>query len=151
MPTLSCNGNKFDVPSDNITSGLIQDLVEEYGDSVDVPVSDSYQSVIDNYVNFLSDVKYTITDKESLKLCLQLSTLFSDDAYLTYVIEQLFNSWSQLSDMVYNQLNDDLKWLIFLNSPYDFIPNYLLDNTLFMDKWNQNNRPKLISVDHNKL
>jgi hypothetical protein len=100
------------------TSELIRDLVQTYGtNDVDIPISNQYCTVINNYVNFLSDISTTpITDKETLKLFLHIATLFIDDTYLHYLIQQLFNNWSNVSEMLCNELDDNLKWLIFLQS-----------------------------------
>jgi hypothetical protein len=154
MPVIVCNKHKFEIPyinDDICTSQYIKDLVKTFNDvNIEVPIPDVYCPIIGDYIDFVNNVGTSITTitKEYLSLYLNLDTLLIDDAYLSCLIQQIFNQWSTLSDVVYNDLNDDMQWSIFLYSPYDFIPDYLLNNQSFMKRWNKENQDRIIMVNH---
>jgi hypothetical protein len=152
MPFITCGNSEFEIPyinDDAITSQYIKDLIQTYDNIVViVPIPDIYCTIISNYIDFVNDINDQITiTKQSLELYLNLDTLLIDDAYLSYLVQQIFDQWSELSNIVYNDLNDDLQWSFFLYSPYDFIPNHLFNNKLFMQQWNENNQNKVIKVN----
>ena len=149
MPILTCGNKKLSIPYlDTMDSEYIKDVVD-ISKNVDViiPVSDKYCSVIKDYVDYLNGSEVLIVSKQSLILNFQLSTLFADDGYFKYCIEQVFDNWSDVYVMVYNDFNDDLQWSFFLHSPYDFIPKYLLDNDTFMTQWKAQNQNIIIKVN----
>jgi len=152
MPVITCYNKEFVVPYDkeNITSEYIKDIVTFSGDvDVVIPVQDKYCTVINNYVEFLTGERQSpITNRDRLLLSFQLNTLFVDSKYFSYLTQQVFNNWSYMCNMVYNELNDDLQWLFFIHSPYDFIPKYLLDNDLFTTQWNKANHNTIIQVNN---
>jgi len=150
MPIITCGEEKFNIPYVNSTSSeYIKDVVK-VSDNVDViiPVPDKYCLVIDTYVKFVEGEKIPIDNKERLFLSFQLCTLFADDHYFKYCAQQVFNNWSDMCVMVYNDFNDDLQWSFFVHSPYSFIPKYLLDNDLFMTQWNKLNQNVTIKVNN---
>jgi len=136
MPVITCCNKQFVVPydKDSVTSEYIKDVVTSFGDvDVIIPISDKYCSAINNYVEFLTgESQGLITSKDRLFVSFQLNTLFIDNSYFNYLMTQVFNNWSYMCNMVYNKFNDDLQWLFFVHSPYDFIPKHLLHNELFM-------------------
>jgi len=164
MPIIKCGNKEFNIcePEDNSGSEYVKDMMSISGSAdVVIPIPDKYGRVIDNYLDFIkptvmseqtqdSCVNTTtipITSRQRLLLCLQLSTLLVDDNYFKYCVQQVFNNWSYMCTMVYTDLNDDLQWSIFLHSPYDFIPKQLLNNSLFMTRWNDANQNTIIKVN----
>jgi len=152
MPVITCYNKEFVVPYDkeNITSEYIKDIVTFSGDEhVVIPVQDKYCTVINNYVEFLTGEKQSlITSRDRLLLSFQLNTLFVDGSYFNYLVQQTFNNWSYMCNMVYNEFNDDLQWLFFVHCPHDFIPKYLLDNNSFMIQWDKVNWNTVIHVNN---
>jgi len=160
MPIIICCNKEFDIPySEDVTisgSEYIKDVVVSFSNKdVAISIPDKYCTVIDNYVEFLkpkvSSVKgnqIPITSRERLLLCFQLNTLLIDENYFKYCVQQVFNNWSYMCNMVYNDFNDDLQWSFFVYCPYDFIPKYLLGSSSFMKQWNELNQGKIINVNN---
>jgi len=150
MPVITCGSKEINVPyHDTVNSEYIKDIVE-LSNNVDVVISvpDKYYTIIDTYIDYLKNNKTLITDRKRLFLCFQLSTLFVDDSYFKYCVQQTFNNWSYMCVMVYNEFIDDLQWSFFVHSPYDFIPEYLLNNNTFMTQWNKLNQNVVIKVNN---
>jgi len=150
MPIIDCCNKQFDIPynSNTTDSEYIKDVVKTFGsDNITIPVPDRYCSVINNYVEYISNNKVPITNRQHLLLCFHLNTLFIDDGYFKYLVQQVFNNWSYMCTMVYSDFNDDLQWLFFSYSPYNFIPKHLLDNDVFMKRWNDINQ-NVITMRH---
>jgi len=114
MPVITCCSKQFIVPYDrnNITSEYIKEVVTLFDNiNVVIPIPDKYCTVISNYVEFLTGQKQSpITSRNRLLLSFQLNTLFVDVEYVSYLTHQVFNNWSYMCNMVYNEFNDDLKW-----------------------------------------
>ena len=152
MPVITCCNKEFVVPynKNNVTSEYIKEVVTLFdNEHVVIPVPDKYCSVINNYVEFLTDEKQNpIISRDRLLLSFQLNTLFVDGHYFNYLVQQTFNNWSYMCNMVYNEFNDDLQWPFFVRCPYDFISKHLLDNSSFMTQWNKVNNNTVIHVNH---
>jgi len=152
-----CCGEKFIVSYSHTStftssSEHINYVVELSGDNnVVVPIDDVYCSVVGTYVEFLRGNKLPITNKQDLLLSFQLDTLFIDDDYFKYLVQKVFNNWTDVNTIVYDDFNDDLQWFFFVYSPYDFIPKHLLDNDNFMKQWNKLNQGTIIKVDSNAI
>jgi len=149
MPIIICGNKESNIPySNTLNSEYIKDIVDVSKDiNVVIPIPDKYCSVINDYVNYLNGNEVLIISKQRLILNFQLSTLFADESYFKYCIEQTLNNWSDVCVMVYNDFNDDLRWSFFLHSPYDFIPQYLLDSNAFMTQWQEKNQNIVIKVN----
>jgi len=143
---MNIGDRQVEVPYGNaIGSNYIKDIIDIHKDidaQVNITIADKYVAVIDNYINFLKDVKSDpITDKQYMKLCFSLYTYFDDGVYFKYLLQQLFDNWSHLSEMLYYDINNNsdikqLQWLLFPHCPYHFLPKYgYIDNSEFMDKW----------------
>ena len=154
MPIITCHNKQFSIPYDkhNVTSEYIKDIVTLSGDvDVVIPIPDKYCIVINSYIEFLtgeSKNQSPITSRNKLLLGFQLNTLFIDNSYFNYLVTQVFNNWSYMCNIVYNNFNNDLQWLFFIYCPHDFIPKYLLHNESFMTQWNKFNRNTIINVNH---
>jgi len=151
MPTITCCNKEFSIPYDEETnsSEYIKDIVKSFNNvGIAIPIPDKYYSVIDNYSKYVKDNKIPITSRKRLFLCFQLSTLFIDEDYFKYCVQQVFNDWSYMCVIVYNTFNDDLQWSFFVHSPYDFIPKLLLDNEVFMKLWNETNQNIITNVNN---
>jgi len=77
-------------------------------------------------------------------------TYFDDSDYFNYLLQQMFNSWSYLFVIVYNDITVELRWIILLQCPYDFIPEVYINNRVFMDEWNRINSNKIVIVNGNE-
>ena len=153
MPIISCCNKQFTIPYDGketvTRSEYIQDVINlSNGEDVTIPIPDRYCTVVDNYVQFSQDNQVPITSRERLLLCFQLETLLADDGYHKYCVQQTFNNWSYMCNMVYNEFNDDMRWSLLVLAPYDFIPKRLLRNDTFMAQWSENNIGRVINVNN---
>ena len=153
MTIITCCNKQFTIPhngKETVTSSqYIQDVINlSNGGDVIIPILDKYCTVVDNYVQFAQGNQVPITSREQLFLCFQLETLLADDEYHIYCVQQVFNNWSYMRNIVYNEFNDDIQWSFLVLAPYDFIPKHLLDSSTFMTQWNENNINKTISVNN---
>jgi antitoxin component YwqK of YwqJK toxin-antitoxin module len=156
--TIDNNGIGFEVLYNTaINSKYIRDLVATYNDCDTLTImapnrdyNDNNGSKIKHYIEFLNGTKYTIKSKKLLKSCFLTSIYFDDDIYFEFVLGQLFDHWSILSTVVYNELNYDLQWLIFLRCPISMLPKSFTDDTGFMEKWTQNNQNTTVIVNRNE-
>lgn len=126
-----------------------------------IPVS--YWPVIDIYVDWLDYLlhqqmqkdkqhKPHILTKEQLTLSLQLANWLEDNSYIDHVVQQIFDSWSDMmSATVYSNFQADLRELVFVRAPYDLLPDDLTSNKLFMKSWFANNRDRQVVIDRHKL
>jgi len=151
MPVITCGDKEFVVPyDDNLSSEYIKDIVKlSNNTNVIIPIPDKYCSVIGIYIKFLGDSEIPAISSNQILLSFQLCTLFADDHYFKYCVQQVFNNWTDTCVMVYNDFNDDLQWSFFLQSPYNFIPKYLLNSNLFMVRWKKLNQNVIINVNQN--
>ena len=153
MPIITCGKRQVNITQmDVVGSEYIKDVVKLADDvNVVIPIPDKYDSVIVNYDDYLQGKQVPITSRQHLLLCFQLSTLLVDDGYFKYCVQQTFSNWSYMCTMVYTDFNDDLQWSFFVYSPYDFIPNHLLNNNIFMAEWNKLNQNTITKVNSNEM
>jgi antitoxin component YwqK of YwqJK toxin-antitoxin module len=141
----------IDVPYDTvIRSEYIQDMLKNFkGTMVEVSIPNKYLVVISNYIDFLYDNLKVIRNREYLKTCFIMSTYFEDDNYFNYLLQQLFNSWSYLFTIIYNDITKELQWHILIHCPYDFLPDYFIRNRKFMEEWEKINKNKIVTINGN--
>jgi antitoxin component YwqK of YwqJK toxin-antitoxin module len=138
MPTITiiCGNKRFQaVYGRDLDSGLIDDAIRAHGEDVEIPIEDKYCSVIGNYVAFLGGEEIPVIDEGDMIQCLNIAKLFMDDSYMGYLAEQVFNNWTIMSNIVYNNLNDELRQDVLLRGPYVFLPDYLVNDKMFMTEY----------------
>jgi len=158
MTIFICGDRTITVPHEvSVNSEYVKDVVNLYHNhDTEIIIPVKYHDVIDMYVGYLnynnnnnnSDININI-DSQHLLLCFELSTFLIDEGYFKYCVQQVFNDWSCMCNMVYNEFNDDLKWCFFIHAPYNFIPKYLLNNNTFINQWHKNNVNTIIKVNGN--
>jgi len=159
--SIDVNGELFTVPYDKAKAS---EYIKEYLDhtSLDqvVYVPEKYYDIAYNYIFFLQDIKpLPIYDRDMLKACFDMYTYFFDDNYFDFLIQQLLNNWSYLFTVVFGttnssstefqseQVNPNLQRQILLSCPYDFLPNFYLEDKLFFKQWRKANVGKVIVVN----
>jgi len=107
------------------------------------------------YVNFLLGNKVNVIDRDILLSCFVIYSLLEDSNFFNYLIEQLLQRWTLLSQVLYNSeqysLPDDVKEDIFLCIPDMLIPNKYLSDTIFMTKWLAKHDKQTITLNHNEI
>ena len=96
MPIITCYNKRFNISydADTTESEYVKDVVEWVSGNmnIDISVDDKYCNVIDNYIEFLGRNEMAITSRERLLLYFQLNTLFIDDTYFKYLVQQVFSA-----------------------------------------------------------
>jgi len=149
MVVITCGVKSLEVKyHSNVGSEHIKDSVKLFNNvNVNIPIPDVYFAVIDTYVEYCKGVDIPINDKTDLFLSFQLSIYMVDDDYFKYCVQQTFNQWIDMCNMVYNEFSDDIRRSFFLHSPYEFIPKHLLDDNTFMTQYNKLNQNTFVNVN----
>jgi len=154
------DGTSIPVPYKTVIgSEFVKGAMKDMGRDVEIIIPAKFTSIINgspaitNYINFLHGNKQDIKDKDVMKLCLNMYTYFIDDNYFEYLMQKILDHWwsSGMSNMVYDDVNPDVQYDIFLRCPRDFIPDSLLSNKVFYDAWSSLNNDKKFNVNGNEV
>jgi hypothetical protein len=144
------NGETTIVPTGTAyNSQYIKNLTQDMATNC-VIIPQKYYNIVGNYISYLKGQQDNIIITDSSYF--DLATYFDDTGYFSYLLQQLFDCWSQrLKVEINTNFNYDLQWLIYLNCSYDFLPNSFTDNVPFMERWTANNQNKVITVNGNTI
>jgi len=151
--TIDVGSELVKVPIDKaFGSSLIKERFEMLSMDYIFPIPDKYCNVVTNYVSFLNgngnDKETDITSANQLAACFDMESYFDHDDYFHYLLEQMFDYWSQYgSKMLYGDLNHDIRRCILLWSPYEFIPREYINNPTFFKQWLVNNEGTNITIN----
>jgi len=126
------------VPVPTVTafgSQHVKVLVDNFGIDVIIDIPDKFSLVIDNYINFLQGNEEDMVYSNQYKPCFDMYTYFDDDNYLNYLIGQTVKHWSNVSNIVYNDLIPVIQRQIFLRCSYHVIPKHYLTDVGFYLEW----------------
>ena len=150
------------IPLDCCKSSLIHNLVEGLQTStsseaiVQIPLPDRFATVITVYTDYLQQISSSSTTsvdtvsplasslstkvdltREQLRLNFELADFLDDDGYFDYTLQQLFDNWSSMSELVYDSTNisKPLQYRILLQCPRDFLPDNYVEDEVFMRSW----------------
>jgi len=109
-----------------------------------------------NYVYFLTHDKTNINnesvilDQQLMVDCLDIYNITGDDNYFNYLLVNMHKFWTLLSLILYDPdfgINVNVLWDIHLHTPYQLLPNKLINNKLFHDNWLKLNTEKQIILN----
>lgn len=93
-----------------------------------------------------------ITDRSTMLDCLTIYSLTDDVNFFRFLLQQLFRRWTLLSPVLYSQeLPPESKWEIWLNCPYQLLPDIWLNDKSFMASWSARKDNKKVTLNGNEL
>jgi len=138
--TLIVNDKQYVVPKNKIKNtllfGSMFDTFTYHDTKIQLPISSTEltSEAIKNYIDFIDDSK-SERRRKKLKSCLQLCSLIGDFDYLRYCVEtQLLRHYSYYKSIL-DELNDNLKYDMYLFFPFSLIPESLTNNEAFFLQW----------------
>lgn len=120
-------------------------VVNSDREDVDIVVSARYLPVIDIYLDFINKISYdeegkvvypdslrVINNIETLILCFYMESFFGDSAFLVYLMGQAYNMWNEFLPHIEGLPGERL---IYLYTPYEFVPWHHIDTPSFFKEW----------------
>jgi antitoxin component YwqK of YwqJK toxin-antitoxin module len=143
--------------SETVT-GLLLDLQQT---DVEIIVPSQYLSVIDIYLDFINKIFYNdkeevvypndllvISDINTLIQCFLMESFFADDTFFVYLMSQAYGMWNEFYQHI-SSLPDER--LVYLYSPYWFVPNKYMNKESFFKDWFKLNANKNIMLNGKNL
>jgi len=118
------------VNTNNTKHNSYNDLINNNSDSSDSSDSRTLDVVKNRYCSTPE-----MFDKQYLQRCLELSDFIDDNRYFEYLLQFIFDNWTQMSSVVYDGISNTLQYKILLSCPYDFLPDMYLGDDIFMKVW----------------
>ena len=126
-------------------SKLFTSLLSTYNTDT-IPISDSVcDQVLDNYVTYDIVNSCFTMDSQLLSLCLDFCHLIDDDHYFNYLIGLLHGNWNEYN-VIINNLNYNLQYNIYLNSPLQWTPNDIKQSPCYIQRWIKTSSSKLFNI-----
>ena len=129
----------------NPRSGFLYSSADNFGKDVVIPIPQRYSDVAYEYVSFLNGdidvINKNIINRYIVKKLFDLSYFFQDDNLFDYLIEQLLQSWSELSQVIWS-FDFELLSSILLHCPYQMLPPEFINNKKFFNEWKKKNNNK---------
>ena len=143
-------------------SELVKNVVTDLGQQdVDITVPSRYLPVIDYYLDFIDKVSHDekgevvypddlliIDGVNDLFLCSSMETFFGDNAFFVYLMDQAYSIWNEFYPII-SLLPDER--LIYLYTPYEFVPEKYMDRESFFKEWLHVNANKNIVLNSNEI
>lgn len=148
---LTRDGVKLTVPASKLVSSqYVSELISKtrHNNQLELDLSNKYSSnTIKLYLAVVSgddnddglNTSTTIKHARDLIDCFELEGYMADDRFLRYCLLQAYRLWSDFYPLI-PQLTDER--LIYLHSPYEFLPEDYLTRPAFLAAW--------IAINHNK-
>lgn len=157
-----------------ITSVVLRDIAllsdntsVDCGVVIEVPMLWWSSSLIDNYREFVTSQQVQRLQK-SLRLqsattaisssgshllfsCLELADFLQDDSYHNWLVQRLFDDWSQLAEALYKvNLNQDILDKIALRLPYYLLTQAYREDKKFISQWLATNQACVVVFNGNE-
>lgn len=133
LPTLSLASSS--VPS--LTSSLNS-----------VPIENRFYNVFPLYIDWLKGNEPDIDSQNALTSSLQLADWLEDELYIDYVVQKIFDNWTNtMATVVYFEFYPELQHLVLIRTPWFLLPKYLTADKIFMDEWFSHNKDRIVWVD----
>jgi len=129
-----------------VTSDYIKGLLEQYNISnitIDVPVT--YTNIFYIYFKFLNGNNIPIDNLDTLLLCFRMESYFADNKFFEYLMLQTYTMWSTFYPHI-SELPDER--LVYLYTPYEFVPIKYMNNPSFFKSWLQINQNKQVTINN---
>ena len=155
-----------DINFDDVTSMYIKDLMSKFGSDVCINIPSKYTSVFGIYLNFLSYNKQTTsigdnnsdnsdvkewnletTSLDTLLLCFNMESYLCDEKFFMCLMRRSYDMWYEFYPNI-NKLPDER--MVYLHTPYFFIPTKYMDNAIFFKQWLDNNKEEAIRLNRSE-
>jgi len=128
------------------TSKAVTDaLADLHQNDIDIEIPFDYWSTIDIYLEFVNKIYFddsgqviypdnlpTIDEPETLTLCFYMESFFEDHTFFIYLMKQAYAIWSAFLPYIHT-LPDER--LVYLYTPYEFVPDKYRDKLSFFKEW----------------
>jgi hypothetical protein len=134
-------------------SVLFHNIIKDCDSNNEVYFPAQYNDVFEDYILYLDCCHIELS---SIKRCLELCHYLEDNNYFCLLVKQLFIIWSRditlfkyatslsidINDLNYIDLQSD----IYIQSPYQFLPDYYVADNKMFDKWLTANENKIFYI-----
>ena len=123
---------------------LLSDLRQT---DVKIVVPSQYLLVINIYLDFVNNILCndegqitchgslpTINDVKTLTLCFVMESFFADNTFFVYLMRQAYSVWNEFFSL-YSISQSQYEMLIYLYTPYEFIPEEYRNRPSFFKDW----------------
>jgi hypothetical protein len=114
--------------------------------TIDIPYR--YSFVFGIYLDFLYRKDHGINDVNVLLLCFDMESYFADEQFFEYLMSQAYVMWSTFYPTI-SSVPDER--LVYLYTPYEFVPHKYMSNPSFFNEWLDINQNKKITIDGNEM
>ena len=103
---------------------------------------------ITTYMAYLRGEAVDIIDRHTIIGCLRIYSLTGDQNFFKHILFQLFNFWTLLSPVLYDpRVANEIKYNVWLFCPRQLLPQWYLDDNIFMRSWLANPDNKLVQLN----
>jgi antitoxin component YwqK of YwqJK toxin-antitoxin module len=93
-----------------------------------------------------------VVDRQTMIDCLQIYDLMGDGNFFQFLLKSLFKLWTVLSPVLYsNKVSEEVKWEIWLQCPYQLLPDMWQQNDAFMRLWHKNVNNKIVIINGDEV
>ena len=141
-----------------LVKGVISDLQQT---NIDIIIPPEYWPVVDIYLDFINKISYNekgkvlythsflvISNIDILLLCFFMEAFFEDNAFFVYLMQQAYGIWDKFYPDI--KLLPDER-LIYLYTPYEFVPEKYIDKESFFREWLSINANEDITLNGNRV
>ena len=99
-----------------------------------VPVFNIYLAFLHNSINSHDDINLhnNIKDINTLMLCFDMESYFIDNEFFRYLMDKAYSMWNEFVPLIAKTPDERL---VYLYSPYEFVPTRYMDKDTFFDSW----------------
>jgi len=150
--TLNINDDSsITIPVDKLSPLLLSSIVnsdtltiDDNNNTANLQVPDKYLPMFQHYNNYLLCEDVIINDVDELSLCIELATYYEDQQFLSLLMTKVYNIWNEF----YPRIPYDRE--VFLRVPFEFVPDWLMDQKPFFKQWLKINENKTITLNGNE-
>jgi len=106
------------------------------------------------YIYFLYGLDMTdvyVVDRNTMINCLAIYDYTGDNNFFRFLLRCLFKLWTVLSPVLYsNRVSEEVKWELWLHSPYQLLPESWQLDTVFMKLWQAREDNKHVIINGNE-
>lgn len=138
---------------------IIDAMTDTRQTNIEIEVLPAYWPVIDIYLDFIGKIYYDdkgqvvysdnlpiIDNAKTLALCFYMESFFEDHAFFLYLMKQAYDIWSSFFPYIEGRSDEGM---IYMYSPYEFVPDKYRDDPQFFSDWLTTNANKQIVLDGN--
>jgi len=138
------------------TSEYIKNLMLDLNvEDVVVTIPSKYAPVLDIYVNFVNGTYIPVADISGrpdvniiVPLCFDMESYFADNEFLRYLMFLVYPIWKDFYPTI-SKVPDER--LVYLYTPYEFVPSEYMNNPSFFKTWLEINQNSKITLNGNEV